>query len=363
MQPALIGNLVQISLVMSSVLVETMHRKGRIELMSALGEVIRTDLDSGKLDHEFEMAGIKNPWFTPDSCQLSFTHIANNWLEKDKLTNWLEAYKPPTNEKQVGLVLAGNIPLVGFHDVLTTFLSGHIALVKLSDKDTVLFEYIMSVLKELEPSILKKIQIVDKLAGFDAVIATGSNNTSRYFEYYFKEVPSLIRKSRYSIAVLDGSETEEQLTALSDDIFSYYGLGCRNISAILTPESYDHAHLLSHFEKWDGIQNHHKYRNNYDYYKSIFLLNKVDHLDTGFLLVKKDSEEFTTPISVLNMASYTGESQLTALVEQYHNDIQCIVGKPSIKNIQTVGFGQTQFPILTEYADGVDTLKFLSELI
>lgn len=339
-----------------------MNRRDRIELMSALGEVIRRDLESNKLSQEFEMAEIKNPWFTADSCRLSLTHIANNWLHRKSLTQWLEGYEEVSSDRRVGLVLAGNIPLVGFHDVLTVFLSGHVAVVKLSEKDTVLFEYIMSVLSELEPGINEMVQVVDKLSDFDAVIATGSNNTSRYFEYYFKKVPNLIRKSRYSIAVLDGSETTDELTALANDVFTYYGLGCRNISAILAPENYDAAHLLSHFENWNGIQNHHKYRNNYDYYKSIFLLNKVDHLDTGFLLVKKGTEEFTTPISVVNMVNYNDENHLKSAVEQYSDSIQCMVGKSTFAGLPTVGFGQTQYPKLDEYADSVNTLSFLSDL-
>lgn len=300
-----------------------------------------------------------NPWFTPQNVEQAIQAIASS-LNEAHLEQWLLAYNLIEHEaKKVGLILAGNIPLVGFHDVLCVLVSGNIAQIKTSTQDARLIRYVLQVLTEIEPAFKDRYQFVERLEGFDAIIATGSNNTSRYFEYYFSKVPHIIRKNRNSVALLTGDETKEQLHNLGKDIFDYYGLGCRNVSKLLVPQGYNFVPFFEAIEPYYAISQHYKYHNNYDYNKAIFLVNRDKHFDNGFLLVKEDNQ-MVSPLAVVFYEEYTdltlAEQKLTELKDQ----IQCVVsqGPVQISN-QVVGFGQSQQPALWDYADGIDTMQFL----
>ena len=310
-----------------------------------------------------------NAWFTPKSVAEAVNAIGNMLNEKD-LTIWLEKYNlqkrsPSVNYLEgakVGLILAGNIPLVGFHDVFCVLVSGNYALIKASSNDARLLKYVLHLLVEIAPDYANKFSFVERLASFDAVIATGSNNTSRYFDYYFGKVPNIIRKNRNSIAVLTGQETKEQLFALGRDIFDYFGLGCRNVSKLFVPEGYNFTPFFEAIEPYQPIINHHKYNNNYDYNKSIFLVNGDNHLDNGFLLVKEDTR-LTSPLAVVFFEYYPDLSAMNTLLSEQADAIQCIVSTADLTATnQVVGFGQSQQPQLWDYADGVDTMQFLTIL-
>lgn len=260
------------------------------------------------------------------------------------------------------MILAGNIPLVGIHDVLSVLISGNHALIKASSQDNRLIKAVLNRLVAIEPAIAKQFTFVERLEGFDAVIATGSNNSSRYFEYYFGKVPHIIRKNRNSVAVLTGHETNEQLFSLGADIFSYFGLGCRNVSKIFIPRDYRLATFFEAIEPYHDIIDHHKYNNNYDYNKSIYLVNRNEHLDNGFLLLKEDTG-LISPLAVLFYEYYDDMEELSAKLNDQSSNIQCIVSETPLNvNSQPVAFGKSQSPALWDYADGVDTMDFLTKL-
>jgi hypothetical protein len=303
-----------------------------------------------------------NAWFTPANVMKAVTSIGNS-LNKADLLTLLNKYDLNNREnKKVGLILAGNIPMVGFHDVLCVLATGNHALIKASSQDSRLIKYVLNLLVQLDNSFDTQFSFVERLENFDAVIATGSNNTSRYFEYYFGKVPNIIRKNRNSIAVLSGNETAEQLFELGHDIFDYYGLGCRNVSKVLVPEGYIFNFFFESIQGYQDIINHHKYNNNYDYNKSIYLVNRDDHFDNGFLLLKKD-DRFTSPLAVLYYDNYTDEQSVEALINTESEKIQCVVSTMPLQiSNQLVDFGQSQQPKLWDYADGIDTMDFLSKL-
>jgi hypothetical protein len=303
-----------------------------------------------------------NAWFTPESVLRAIV-ATGEMLNAADLEKWLGRYTIPNGDgKKVGLVLAGNIPLVGFHDVLCVLLTGNHALIKASSQDARLIKYILSRLVDIETSYKEQFSIVERLVDFDAIIATGSNNTSRYFEYYFGKVPNIIRKNRNSIALLTGNETAADLFNLGHDIFDYYGLGCRNVSKLLVPAGYNFNFFFESIENYSPIINHHKYNNNYDYNKSIYLVNRDEHLDNGFLLVKQDTR-LVSPLAVLFYETYSNIESAQKLLEEQSDQLQCIVTRVplQIKN-QQVKFGQSQYPQLWDYADGIDTMEFLSNL-
>lgn len=304
-----------------------------------------------------------NAWFTPANVSEAVTAIGN-MLNQADLTTWLSKYVLETGKpsKNVGLILAGNIPLVGLHDVLCVIASGNKALIKASSQDARLIKAVLEKLVAIDPDFAGSFSFVDRLEGFDAIIATGSNNSSRYFDYYFGKVPNIIRKNRNSIAVLGGKETAAELFNLGHDILDYYGLGCRNVSKILVPEGYDFTFFFESIEDHKAIINHHKYNNNYDYNKSIYLVNGDKHFDNGFLMVKED-DRLTSPLSVLFFNYYHDMAGVENIIDQNVENIQCIVSKlPLQVTNQVVGFGQSQQPKLWDYADGVDTMEFLSSL-
>ncbi|CAH0152941.1 hypothetical protein SRABI27_00569 [Pedobacter sp. Bi27] len=322
-----------------------------------LGKLLTNPTDI--LGNAFYTAESTNAWFTAENIKKSILSFAEMLNEGD-LAIWFKSVKFSTTPKKVGLILAGNIPLVGLHDVLSVLATGNIALIKLSSADDKLIKAVIAELVKIEPAFEDKIEYVERLKDFDAVIATGSNNSSRYFDYYFSKVPNIIRKNRNSVAVLDGSESFEDIQKLGADIFDYFGLGCRNVSKIYFPKGYDIANFYEGVESFQPIINHFKYNNNYDYNKSIYLVNAAKHFDNGFLLLKED-EGLTSPLAVLFYEEY---EQLQALEDKLKNqseNIQCVISKSPL-SLNTFGFGQSQHPKLWDYADNVNTIEFLNGL-
>lgn len=333
----------------------------RIETFTALGIILRDALAgkptsyNSRLDHLIETQHLKNPWFTPENVRMAVKAIAYE-LTKDNLEKWTSVY-PEINlvsrPKKVGVIMAGNIPLVGFHDLLSVLITGNCMLAKASSKDSDLILLISEIICETDSRFREMISFSDgPLSGFEAVIATGSDNSSRYFESYFGRYPRIIRKNRNSIAILDGNETSSELEALGTDVFSFFGLGCRNVSKIFVPEGFD---LLRMTEKWNGysgIINHSKYANNYDFSKAVYLVNKEKFTDTGFLLLK-ESNSISSPVAVLHFEYYKPSEMQKIISEEMNEKIQCIVGRNYIP------FGKAQEPVLWDYADAVDTIRFL----
>ncbi|MBE99136.1 acyl-CoA reductase [Flavobacterium coralii] len=301
-----------------------------------------------------------NRWFTPEQVYFAVQSWAEA-LTTENLDKWLDNYIINyTQPKTVALVLAGNIPLVGFHDFLSVLVTGHKALVKLSSNDQKLLPFLAKYLIAVEPRLKERIEFTEgKLENFDAVIATGSNNTSRYFEYYFKDKPSIIRKNRNSVAVLTGKESKEELTALGEDIFRYFGLGCRNVSKLFVPKEYDFTAFFEAVFAYGDVIHYEKYANNYDYNKAVYLMSNFKILDNGFLTLKEDAG-YSSPISSVFYEYYNSPEELKAKLESEHDQLQCVVGHISGSN--TVGFGQTQKPQLWDYADNVDTISFLTKI-
>jgi len=333
----------------------TIHQ--RIHAFSQLGNHLG-NLSDEAFESLAESARLENPWFTNENVRMALKGISE-YLKTDSLKQWTNNYVlEPSKPKTIALVMAGNIPLVGFHDFLCVLISGNHIQVKLSSKDSKLFQYLIKHLVWLEPGFQVRITFKDKLEDFDAIIATGSDNSSRYFEYYFGKYPNIIRKNRTSCAVLTGTESDDEIERLGTDIFSYFGLGCRNVSKVYVPNEYDFTKLLSRWDKFEEVIHHHKYCNNYDYQKSILLVNSVPFLDNGFILLQ-ENEKLVSPISVLYYEHYVSDNDLKNKLRESVEKLQCIVGKGKPA---TIPFGQAQYPQVWDYADQVDTLKFLSEL-
>ncbi|QEC79773.1 acyl-CoA reductase [Mucilaginibacter ginsenosidivorax] len=335
--------------------------KNSINSFSTLGKQLITP--DAQLMAIIEDERYHNAWFTPESVLQAVTAIGKMLKEED-LQTWLSKYNLDNDApgKKVGLILAGNIPLVGFHDVLCVLASGNHALIKSSSQDARLIKTVLERLVAIDDSFTNQYSFIERLADFDAVIATGSNNSSRYFDYYFGKVPNIIRKNRNSIALLTGDETAEQLFKLGHDIFDYYGLGCRNVSKLLVPKDYNFNFFFESIEDHKAIIHHHKYNNNYDYNKSIYLVNSDKHLDNGFLMVKED-DRLASPLAVLYFSYYDNLAQAQELFQKQSDNIQCIVTNAPINVAsQVVSFGQSQHPELWDYADGIDTMEFLSNL-
>jgi hypothetical protein len=329
-----------------------MDTEQRINLLVKLGDYIKENREAWQAAKQ--MAVVQNAWFTPEAIDLAAGYIAEEYLNEGKLGQWIAKYELPAETRKVGIVMAGNIPMVGFHDFLCGFAAGHKLLLKLSSKDTVLMTHLIKKLSEWDATVLQQIHLAEMLKGCEAYIATGTNNTARYFEQYFGKYPNIIRKNRTSVAVLDGSETEEELAELGKDIFSYFGLGCRNVTQICVPEGYDFVPLLRVTEAWKPLNDHNKYRNNYDYHLAIYLLNKVHYFDNGVLLMVENALPFSA-VSVLHYRYYSDRETLLAELRE-SNDIQAIVGHGGVP------LGTAQKPKLSDYADGVDTMAFLCDL-
>ncbi|MFT3822339.1 MAG: acyl-CoA reductase [Chitinophagaceae bacterium] len=332
-----------------------MHLQQRIDLLARTGAYILANNDEWQAT--VEKASLHNGWFIPEFIHTASTAIAEQMLEAGKLQAWAEQYNIPAENKQpgnVGIVMAGNIPLVGFHDFLCVFMAGHHQTIKPSSKDDVLLRHLIQKMIEWEPAMAEYVSFAEMLKNRDAYIATGSNNTARYFDYYFGRFPHIVRRNRTSVAILTGNETIQNLEKLADDVYLYFGLGCRNVTKIYVPQDYDFLPLLETFKKYNYLADHSKYKNNYDYVLATLIINKHYYMTNGSIVLFESKPVFS-PISQLNYEFYTDKSEVLATL-QNNEDIQAIAGKDHIP------FGQAQQPTLTDYADGVDTMEFLVKL-
>ena len=318
------------------------------------------DLFFDGFKHQLKLAQEHNGWFTNENVLFAIEGWSNQ-LNYNNINKWLKKYNFNTiGSKKVAIIMAGNIPLVGFHDFLSVLISGHQVLVKQSSNDKHLLPFLAKYLEHIEPWFKNKITFTEeKLEGFDAVIATGSDNTARYFEYYFKDKPSIIRKNRNSVAVLSGNETKEALESLSEDIFRYYGLGCRNVSKLFIPIGYDFKGFFEAVYKWHPIINQAKYANNYDYNKAVYLMSEFEMLENGFLMIKEDLS-YASPIATLFYEYYHSKEQLKEKLKIDKDKIQCIVASGFMDS--EITFGETQRPELWNYADDIDTIEFLLKI-
>ncbi|WP_153800835.1 acyl-CoA reductase [Foetidibacter luteolus] len=327
----------------------------RIDLLVRLGDYIKADNEEWQTAKQ--QAYVQNGWFVPGFINMATSNIAGFFLEREKLESWVKQYNLPeenANPKTVGLVMAGNIPLVGFHDFLAVFITGHIQVIKASSKDAVLIKHLVKKLYEWEVTVQNYVSFAEMLKSCDAYIATGSNNSGRYFEYYFSKYPNIIRKNRTSVAVLDATETPQELDLLADDMQQYFGLGCRNITKLYVPKDYDFLPLLGALKKYNYFLDIHKYKNNFDYQLALLLLNNRYYMSSGAVILTENEPVFS-PVSQVNFEYYTDREQVLQKLNGDDN-IQCIAGKGFI------AFGQAQQPSLTDYADGVDTMDFLKNL-
>ena len=328
------------------------------------GTEIATQETPSSLCDEIEKGRHNNPWFIPEFIRMSYDAWARA-LIPEKIEAWLSRYPSisfrRSKPRTIAVIMAGNIPMVGLHDLLCVLASGHNVIIKQSSQDNRLIPIVIDILIQIDPALEKRIAIQENvIKGFDAVIANGSNNTSRYFEYYFGKYPSIIRKNRNSAAIITGNESHEEYQALAKDIFSYFGLGCRNISKVYVPENYDPAEMLPHFGEFAFIADHNKYRNNYDYQKSIFIINNIPHYDNSFLLLREE-QSLISPIAVLNYERYHEKSYVIDDLIARGEMIQCIISTdPDLP--MAIPPGSAQFPELWDYADGIDSMEFLSGL-
>lgn len=340
-----------------------MQLQQRINAFQKLGAFLAS-IASAKEDQYIQKliaeASAHNSWFTEENVLFAL----NSWseaLSEENISTWLSRYTISDAEpKTVAIIMAGNIPLVGFHDFVSVLITGNKVLAKLSSNDTQLLPFLAEYLIEIEPGFKDRIHFTEeRLTNFDAVIATGSNNSARYFDYYFGKYPNIIRKNRNSVAVLTGEETSEQLEALANDVFMYFGLGCRNVSKVFLPKGYNFDPFFNAMFSWKHIINNNKYINNYDYNKAVYLMSSLDLLDNEFMLLKEDTG-YSSPISVVFYEYYNSLEQLNDQLSENKEQIQAIVSEAGVHN--EITFGKAQTPQLWEYADGVDTIEFLVNL-
>ena len=321
--------------------------------------VLGEKLKKNNLRIPFKNARKFNPWFDETSVSTALSGILT-YLEKDKLSRWLKDYSIKRNRKTIGLIPAGNIPLVGFHDLLCILISGFKIEIKPSSKDLPLTKWIIRQIIKIDPALRPRISITENLGNCDAYIATGSNNTNRYFEFAFRNKPHLLRNNRTGLAILNGYETEKDLNNLTLDIFQYYGLGCRNVSLLLLPKGYNVEKLVKCLAKNRQAMDNKSYSDLYTYHKALLILNKKNFTDLGNLLLVPDNHPFST-VSVLHYHFYKDPDQLKLFIRKNHEFIQCIAGNRT-PGISTIPFGTTQIPELWDYNDGKNTLEFLCNL-
>lgn len=344
---------------------DTLTLQERLSILSQLGEYIGAM--EGQLEFVIRQAKLNNGWFTVENTKKALQNIKEHFLNHQKMTDWAAQYNivDAAAPRQVGLILAGNIPLVGFQDVMNVFAAGHIALIKPSDKDKYLIPHLLKVMTEINPKAAQYFKLVERLKGFDAVIATGSNNTSRYFETYFGKYPNIIRRNRNGIALISGKETAADFYALSEDIFTYFGLGCRNVAKIYIPKDYKLDPLLDALHERKDLVLHGKYKNNFDYNMAFNILNKTPFYNNGAIILI-ENESLQSRIAQLHYEYYQDENDLQQKIAQHIEDIQVLVGHSHFNGIPlgtpVVPFGSTQQPSLYDYADGIDTMAFLTNL-
>ena len=331
-----------------------MNLAERITIMVKLGKYLMEDSD--ELKAVKQKAYEKNKWFTPEFTSLSIKNISENYLDENKLSAWINHYHIDDNiqPQKIGVVMAGNIPLVGFHDFLSVFITGHQQDIKLSDKDDVLLKHLIDKIVLWNAKISSIVKTSELLKDCDAYIATGSNNSARYFNRYFGKYPSVIRNNKTAVAILSGNESEAQLSLLADDVYSYFGLGCRNVTKLFVPEDYDFIKLLNVFKKYNYFSDINKYRNNYEYNLALLIMNNKYYMSNESIILSEDENVFS-PVSVLNYSFYENEKFVPEQLEN-NASIQCIVGNKYIP------FGKSQSPGLFDYADGIDTMQFLLTL-
>ena len=339
----------------------------RLAAFIALGQFLeKLPTDADLLAGICDRVSYQNAWFTPENVKGAINGMAS-LLSAESLENWASSYpQEPLIHKKVGVVMAGNLPFVGFHDMLCVLISGHTLQARFSSTDTVLPMFVIAKLIEIEPLFAERVEIAEQLIKPEAIIATGGDNTGRYFDYYFGKYPSIIRRNRNSLALISGKETKEELEGLAKDILQYFGLGCRSISQVLVPENYNWTPLFEACESWNEMRHNHKYFNNYEYQKSILLINKVAHWDNGFLMIT-ENVRISSAISVLHFLPYKQPAEALAHIRNHQEKIQCIVGNPAewvgADDLQIIPFGTAQTPSLYHYADGIDTMKWLSGLV
>jgi len=334
-----------------------MNLQARIQAFTLLGEYLKTEIQQESAEKLYS-AQVNNPWFTKENIDKSLS-AWHKQLKVDILAAWLNPYKLEEVDiaKKVLIIMAGNIPLVGFHDFLTVLISGHKVVIKMSSTDNVLLKLLIEKLISITPEFKESIAFIDDVKNrkFDAVIATGNDNSAQYFEYYFKGAKKIIRKNRRSVAVLDGSESAMELQGLANDVFAYFGLGCRNVSKLFLPKGFDLDNLFKAFYPYYDVVNHKKYGNNYDYNKAIFLMGSNNLIENGFLIMKED-KSLLSPVAMLYYEYYDDVETVEQFIEKNAEQLQCVVSKKDI------AFGNTQKPNLWDYADGVDTVEFLRNL-
>ncbi|GCD77299.1 acyl-CoA reductase [Thermaurantimonas aggregans] len=314
---------------------------------------------SSEVKELIQKASAINPWFTSENIWYGLSYWAS-MLNEENLERWLDNYqKELTSIKNVGIITAGNIPFVGIHDLLCVYLSGHNAVLKTSSDDPVLTKWMISMLAEIDRSVAERFRFVERIESIDAVIATGSNNSARYFEYYFGKYPNIIRKNRNSIAIVTVDTTDDQLRRLADDVFQYFGLGCRSVSKLYLPEGFDLQRIFGAFYDWRHIIQHHRYASNYDYNRVVYLMSKEPILENGFFILRQN-QALATPVSVVHYEYYSSYDVLASTIHQLREQIQCIVGAE--KSLCTDDYGRAQWPAIDSYADGVDTMQFLLQL-
>jgi len=334
----------------------------RLEALQYLGQLLNPELEETQT--LISEACAHNPWFTEDDYQYTLRHIITSYLDNQLLFEFAANYRLFDQEvtpMKVGIVMAGNIPLVGFHDLLCVFLAGHQALIKWSEKDEVFFPAMLERWSQRFPWIAERIQSVPKLSGFDAVIATGSNQTARYFEEYFGKYPHIIRKNRNAVAILDGEESMDELNLVADDVLRYFGKGCRNVSLLWVPDGYDFDRLFQVLELEDDRILHHKYKHNYDYNLAIYIINQIPHLVASQVILL-ENEAINSRIGTLHYRYYKDLSEVVAWARQHEDEIQCIIGHMSLSGQTMIPFGKAQQPDLSTYADGIDVMRFLLTL-
>lgn len=348
-----------------------MHLQKTFESFVKLGQLLAASCNNTNIDDEDEnLAELKriiqqhhiyNGWFTPENVTLALSGLSK-FLDFESLSDFMKKYTVVDKQKTVALIMAGNLPAVGFHDLLCVLLSGNRALVKTSSDDNLLIPFFIRYLTKIYPELKNYISIAEgKLEKFDAVIATGSNNTHRYFEHYFSKYPHLFRKNRSSVAILNGKETQEELSLLAIDIFSYFGLGCRNVSHLIVPENYSFNLFFETIFPYARLMESKKYANNYDYNRAVLLLNKAELLDNNFLLLNNTSD-LHSPVAVLNYHHYNSFNEINDYLSQHKEEIQCLCSNFSL-DFPTVPLGNSQCPNLHDFADGIDTMEFLIKTI
>ncbi|MEM9824786.1 MAG: acyl-CoA reductase [Bacteroidota bacterium] len=333
----------------------------RIEVLVELGK--RLEQKDEGLAQAIHLAYLKNPWFTKENTQQAIEAICTQMLQADQLQTWVASYdiRDPKPKKTVGIIMAGNIPLVGFHDLLCAFVAGHHAKIKLSEKDAQLVPHLLKIMLEIDEETASYFEIIERLSGFDAVIATGSNNTARYFNAYFGKYPHIIRRNRKTVAILNGEERHEDLLALGQDVFRYFGLGCRNVSKLYLPKDYQFEPLLEAFHSFKDLALHHKYKNNFDYNYTLLILNSIPYQANGCILMSENAS-LDSRIASLHYEFYDSLKAVEQMLSDQSESIQCVVTARSFDHWKTLPFGQAQNPGLSDYADGVDTMHFLKRI-